>query len=61
MNRIQTEEPEPPSSVADVPADLDEILLRAMATEKADRYETVIYLRDEFQQLRDDLNESGQL
>jgi serine/threonine protein kinase len=61
MNRIQTEEPEPPSSVADVPADLDEILLRAMATEKADRYETVIYLRDEFQQLRNDLNESGQL
>jgi len=26
----------------------DEILLRALATEKVDRYETVIYLCDEF-------------
>jgi outer membrane protein assembly factor BamB len=61
INKIQTETPAPPSRIADVPPALDEILLTALATEKADRYETVIYLRDGFQQLRDDLNESGQL
>jgi len=61
INKIQTETPTPPSEIADVPSALDEILLTALATEKADRDESVIYLRDEFQQLRDDLNESGQL
>lgn len=44
-----------------MPPALDEILLTALATEKADRYETVIYLCDEFQQLRENLSESGRL
>jgi outer membrane protein assembly factor BamB len=61
INKIQTETPAPPSRIADVPPALDEILLTALATEKGDRYETVIYLRDGFQQLRDDLSESGRL
>jgi serine/threonine protein kinase len=47
MNRIQNEEPDPPSAVADVPAELDDILLRAMATEKEDRYEDVLLLRND--------------
>lgn len=49
INKIQTEEPAPPSDVADVPPKLDEILLTALSTEKADRYEHVLYLRDELQ------------
>ena len=52
MNKVMNEEPTPPSEVADVPKELDEILLTAMATEKQDRYETVIYLRDALQELR---------
>jgi hypothetical protein len=36
-----------------VPAALDEVLLRALATEKPDRYESVLYLRDDLQDLRD--------
>jgi hypothetical protein len=38
-----------------VPPALDEILLTALATEKADRYETVIYLCDDLQDLRESL------
>jgi hypothetical protein len=51
MNKIQNQEPTPPSEIADVPPALDEILLTAMATEKEDRYEHVLYLRDELQDL----------
>jgi hypothetical protein len=36
-----------------VPSALDEILLTALATRKADRYETVIYLRDDLQEMFD--------
>jgi serine/threonine protein kinase len=55
INRIQSEQPAPPSEVADVPEALDEVLLRALATEKLDRYEHVLYLRDALQALHDDL------
>ena len=51
MNRIQNEDPDPPSAVADVPAELDEILLRAMAREREDRYEDVLLLRNDLQTL----------
>jgi hypothetical protein len=51
MNKIQNQEPTPPSEIADVPPALDEILLTAMATEKENRYEHVLYLRDELQSL----------
>lgn len=56
INKILTEEPTPPSNIADVPAELDTILLRALATEKSDRYESVLYLRDDLQKLFDLLN-----
>jgi hypothetical protein len=46
MNKALNENLNPPSEVADVPEAIDEILLTAMATEKNDRYESVLYLRD---------------
>ena len=51
INKIQTETPTPPSEVSDIPEELDEILLTALATEKADRYEHILYLRDDLQDL----------
>jgi serine/threonine protein kinase len=53
MKQIESAEPAPPSEVADLPAALDDILLRALATEKAERHESVLYLRDDPQDLRD--------
>jgi len=53
MNKVLTEEPTPPSEVADLPPELDDILLTALATERADRYESVLYLRDDLQALFD--------
>jgi hypothetical protein len=51
--QVENERPTPPSEIADVPAALDEVLLRALATEKAERHESVLYLRDDLQDLRD--------
>jgi outer membrane protein assembly factor BamB len=39
--------PKPPSTVADVPAALDDILLPALAWDRSDRYDSIVYLRDE--------------
>jgi len=52
MNCIQNN-PTPPSEVADVPGAFDGILLRALATERAERYESVLYLHDDLQDLLD--------
>ena len=52
---VTVEEPTPPSEIADVPAALDEVLLRALATEKAERYEAVLLLRNDLQELRESL------
>lgn len=38
--------PTPPSDIADLPSDLDEILLTALATQRTDRYDSIVYLRD---------------
>jgi serine/threonine protein kinase/NACalpha-BTF3-like transcription factor len=51
MRKVLTEDPTPPSEVADVPPVLDDILLTALAKEKANRYESVLYLRDDLQAL----------
>jgi hypothetical protein len=48
MHRVLHEDPAPPSAVSDVPPALDDVLLTALATEKRDRYDSVLYLRDEF-------------
>jgi len=53
MRAVLDDEPTPPSEVADVPAALDEILLRALAKEKTDRYESVLLMRDALQNLFD--------
>ena len=55
MNKVVNEQPTPPSEIADVPAELDEVLLTAMAVDRDDRFESVIYLRDELRQLRPSL------
>lgn len=54
MREVLDEPPTPPSEVADVPEGLDEILLTALAKEKADRYESTLYLRDALQELDDE-------
>jgi len=53
MNEVLNEQPAPPSELADVPPELDRIVLTAMATDKRDRYESVLYLRDDLQALYD--------
>jgi hypothetical protein len=53
MRAALEERPTPPSEVADVPAALDDVLLTALAKEKADRYEDALYLRDDLQALFD--------
>jgi hypothetical protein len=53
INKIQSDQPTPPSEVADLPDELDEILLTALATEKENRYEHVLYLRDDLEELWD--------
>lgn len=51
MHQIQHEKPTPPSDIANVPTELDDILLKTLATEKKNRYESVIYFRDDLQNL----------
>ena len=51
MHEVLHGEPTPPSERADVPPALDDVLLRALATDRADRYESVLYLRDDLQDL----------
>jgi sporulation protein YlmC with PRC-barrel domain len=45
------EQPDPPSTVADVPAAIDEPLLTALAKDRQERYDNVAYLRDELRGL----------
>jgi cold shock CspA family protein len=46
MRAVLDDEPDPPTTVDPaLPADADDVLLRALATEKTDRYETVVDLR----------------
>lgn len=46
MHKVLNEEPSPPTEQADLHGALDEILLKALAKNKADRYRTVEYLED---------------
>jgi predicted flap endonuclease-1-like 5' DNA nuclease len=55
MRKVRTERPTPPSEVADVPPALDEVIVTALATARADRYEHVLYLRDDLQALLESL------
>jgi serine/threonine protein kinase len=51
MEQLKTEQPTPPSELADIPPALDDILLTALAKEKDDRYESVLLLRNDLQEL----------
>jgi outer membrane protein assembly factor BamB/serine/threonine protein kinase len=53
MHQVLNEQPTPPSEIADVPDGLDEILLTALAKEKDDRYDDIVYLRDDLRELFD--------
>jgi hypothetical protein len=53
MEATLHDRPTPPSEIADIPGELDRILLTALATEKEDRYEDILYLRDDLQELYD--------
>lgn len=55
MNAVLNNEIVPPGDVADLPSELDEILLKALALEKADRYETAGELLADLEVLRDSL------
>jgi len=46
--------PTPPSEVADLPEVVDDIVMTAMAKDRSDRYESVLYLRDDLRALVDD-------
>jgi serine/threonine protein kinase len=55
MRKVLTEEPEPPTAIdPSLPAGLDEVLLTALAKDRADRYEGVLYLRDGLRELFDE-------
>lgn len=51
MHKVLHEQPTPPSEKASVPSELDEILGKSLAKEKADRYDNVAYLRDALTEL----------
>ena len=55
MNQVLTDTPTPPSELADVPPALDDIILTALAKDRTDRYESVLYLRDDLLDLYDSL------
>ena len=41
MRQVESEQPTPPSELADVPAGLDDVLLTAVATERDERYDAI--------------------
>ena len=51
MRGVLNDAPTPPSDVADVPPELDDVLLTALAKEKAERYDGVLLFRDALQGL----------
>ncbi|ERH10390.1 MAG: hypothetical protein J07HX64_02164 [halophilic archaeon J07HX64] len=53
MRQVETEQPTPPSELVDVPPGLDDVLLTALATERDERYDAVVLLRNDLQELFD--------
>lgn len=49
IDKVKNKSPTPPTEIVDVPEELDNILLTALAKEKDDRYDNIIYLRDALQ------------
>jgi halocyanin-like protein len=59
MQGVLSEEPERPSARADVPVNVDEILAPALEKEPTERYDSIVYLRDELEALFASLRETG--
>lgn len=57
MKSVLDEEPPPPPSThcSDIPASLNDIVLKALATKKRNRYESVRYLRDDLREISGDV------
>ena len=51
MEQIKTEVPTPPSELADLPPELDEVLLRALAKDRDERHDHVVLLRNDLRKL----------
>lgn len=51
IDMIKSDRPAPPSEIADVPEALDDVVLTALAKEKDDRYDDIVYLRDDLRDL----------
>jgi serine/threonine-protein kinase len=51
MRAVMDDDPVLPNEIADVPEALDDVLLRALEKDKSNRYEDVLYLRDDLQEL----------
>jgi hypothetical protein len=51
---VKSDRPTPPSEITDVPDTLDEIFLTALAKEKDNRYDDIVYLRDDLKELFDE-------
>ena len=59
MNRVTQGEITPPTDIdPHLPSRLDDILKRALARERTDRYESVLYLRDDLREVVADVHES---
>jgi tRNA A-37 threonylcarbamoyl transferase component Bud32 len=51
MRAVLDDKPTPPSEISNVPDGLDTILLTALSKEKKNRYEDIVYLRDDIEKL----------
>jgi molecular chaperone DnaK len=51
MHDILHEDPAPPGEHVQLPPAVDEMILRALATERTERYDSVLYLRDDIQEI----------
>jgi outer membrane protein assembly factor BamB/tRNA A-37 threonylcarbamoyl transferase component Bud32 len=54
MQAVLESEPTPPSEIADLPPELDQVLLHALATDREERYDDIVYLRDGLERLYHD-------
>jgi serine/threonine protein kinase len=54
MRAVMDDQPKPPSDIADVPEALDEVVLTALAKNRSERYDDILYLRDALQKLLDE-------
>jgi len=51
MQSILTEDPKPPSSFTDIHSSVDNLILKALKRNKKDRYDSVVYIRDNLKEI----------